>query len=320
MSRECQPAFLKMSSWKCSGLLRDWKGGNDTSRVRIEYDCLVPTQLTPGLEFKGIEGLFCAGQFNGTSGYEEAAAQGIVAGINAARKVKGEPEFTLGRADGYIGVLIDDLVFKGTEEPYRILNSRAEYRLLLRHDNSDMRLTEIGRKNGLVSDERYEAFLKKKICWKNGPKDGENQSWPGGRNCSKDPCCQGRSPLKKSISLAELFRRPELTAAELAEVFPEGEGIPREIFEEVLIEIKYTGYLEKQALQVERFKRMEGKKLPRDLDYSTIKGLRVEAQEKLNALRPDSVGQASRISGVSPADISVLLIYLESLRRKEQGK
>jgi tRNA uridine 5-carboxymethylaminomethyl modification enzyme len=306
-------------------MLRTIKGLEKVEMTRpgyaIEYDCLVPTQLTPGLEFKGIEGLFCAGQFNGTSGYEEAAAQGIVAGINAARKVKGEPEFTLGRADGYIGVLIDDLVFKGTEEPYRILTSRAEYRLLLRHDNADMRLTEIGRKIGLVSDERYEAFLKKKnLLEETAQKMEKIKVGPGDKTVQRILAAKEGSPLKKSISLAELFRRPELTAAELAEVFPEGEGIPREIFEEVLIEIKYTGYLEKQALQVERFKRMEGKKLPRDLDYSTIKGLRVEAQEKLNALRPDSVGQASRISGVSPADISVLLIYLESLRRKEQGK
>jgi tRNA uridine 5-carboxymethylaminomethyl modification enzyme len=283
----------------------------------IEYDCLVPTQLSLSLEVKGIDGLFSAGQVNGTSGYEEAAAQGVVAGINAARRVKGESPVIFGRADGYIGVLIDDLVIKGTEEPYRVLTSRAEYRLLLRHDNADMRLTEKGRQIGLVSDERYEGFLEKKNRLKEvadtlekvrvGPQDASVQGILADK---------GASSLKKSVSLAELFRRPELSAEDLAKVYPHREGMPLEVFEEALIEIKYAGYLDKQDLQVERFKRMEDKPLPSDLDYYEIQGLRAEAQQKLNDLRPSSVGQASRISGVSPADISVLLIYLEHSRRQ----
>ena len=282
----------------------------------IEYDCLVPTQLSLSLEVKGIEGLFSAGQVNGTSGYEEAAAQGIVAGINAARKVKGEPQVIFGRAEGYVGVLIDDLVIKGTDEPYRILTSRAEYRLLLRHDNADMRLTEKGREIGLVSDERYEVFLKKKHKLEEvREKLGNTKVSPKDAQIQELLTDKGSSILQKHLSLAELFRRPELSAQDLAKVCPEEEATPLEIFEEVLIEIKYAGYLEKQDLQVARFKRMEDKALPQGLDYYSIKGLRVEAQQKLNELRPASVGQASRISGVSPADISVLLIYLEHRRR-----
>jgi len=303
-------------------MLRTIKGMQKVEITRpgyaIEYDCLVPTQLSLSLEVKGIEGLFSAGQVNGTSGYEEAAAQGIVAGINAARWIKGEPPVIFGREEGYIGVLIDDLVIKGTEEPYRVLTSRAEYRLLLRHDNADMRLTEKGYKIGLVNDERYEAFLEKKRQLKEVGITLENvRVGPNDTAVQEILAEKGTSPLKKSVSLAELFRRPELSATDLARVFPGGDDVPFEVFEEALIEIKYAGYLQKQDLQVERFKRMEEKPLPADLDYSSIKGLRTEAQQKLNQLRPSSVGQASRISGVSPADISVLLVYLEHRRRQK---
>lgn len=287
----------------------------------IEYDCLVPTQLSLSLEVKGMDGLFSAGQVNGTSGYEEAAAQGIVAGINAARKVRGEPPVVFSRADGYIGVLIDDLVIKGTDEPYRVLTSRAEYRLLLRHDNADLRLTEKGRQVGLVSDERYEVFLKKKSRLEEVAAAMEKvRVGPHDAAVQKILADSGSSPLKKSVSLAELFKRPELSAQNLAEVFPEGEQVPIEVFEEALIAIKYAGYLEKQNIQVERFKRMEEKPLPQELDYFSIKGLRAEAQQKLTELKPASIGQASRISGVSPADISVLLIYLEQRRRLQDEK
>lgn len=302
-------------------MLRSIKGMEKAEITRpgyaIEYDCLVPTQLSLSLEVKEIQGLFSAGQVNGTSGYEEAAAQGIVAGINAALRIKGEPPVIFGRDEGYIGVLIDDLVIKGTQEPYRVLTSRAEYRLLLRHDNADMRLTEKGRKIGLVSDERYELYLEKKNRLeevsntlkkvKVGPGDGRVQGILANKNTS---------PLKKSLSLAELFRRPELSASDLVQVYPQGEDIPIEVFEEALIQIKYAGYLEKQDIQVERFKRMENKPLPEDLDYWAITGLRTEAKQKLEEIRPASVGQASRISGVSPADISVLLVYLEQMRRR----
>lgn len=285
----------------------------------IEYDCLVPTQLTLGLEVKGIEGLFSAGQVNGTSGYEEAAAQGIVAGINAARKVKGEEPVILGRQEGYIGVLIDDLVIKGTEEPYRVLTSRAEYRLLLRHDNADLRLTEKGREIGLVSDERIQVFSnKKKTLEEISGKLQELKVGPHSDSVQEILADKGASSLKKGMSLGELFKRPELTAADLVRLYPQGQDIPLEFFEEVLIEIKYAGYLEKQNLQVERFKRLENKPLPQGFDYSSVHGLRIEAQQKLTDLQPASVGQASRISGVSPADISVLLIYLEHQRRQKE--
>lgn len=285
----------------------------------IEYDCLVPTQLSLSLEVKQIEGLYSAGQVNGTSGYEEAAAQGIVAGINAARMVKGESQVLFGRAEGYIGVLIDDLVIKGTDEPYRVLTSRAEYRLLLRHDNADIRLTEKGREIGLVQDERYEGFLEKKRHLQEVLEKLEQiKVGPNNEAVQKILAEKGASALKKTVPLAELFRRPELSAEDLVKVIPEGDQIPLEIYEEVLIDIKYAGYLEKQDMQVERFKRMEDKALPPDFNYSAIRGLRAEAQQKLTQLRPASVGQASRISGVSPADINVLLIFLEQRRRTKE--
>lgn len=287
----------------------------------IEYDCLVPTQLTLSLELKGVEGLFSAGQVNGTSGYEEAAAQGIVAGINAARKVKGEDPVVFSRQEGYIGVLIDDLVIKGTEEPYRVLTSRAEYRLLLRHDNADMRLTEKGWKIGLVSEERFEVFSNKKKALEEIAQRLEDiKVEPQDDHVQGILAEKGSSSLKRRVSLGELFKRPELTAPDLAQLYPEGHNIPLELFEEVLIEIKYAGYLEKQKLQVERFKRMEDNILPQGFDYSSVHGLRTEAQQKLNALQPVSVGQASRISGVSPADISVLLIALEQGLRQKAAK
>lgn len=304
-------------------MLRTIKGMEKVEITRpgyaIEYDCLNPTQLSLSLQVKGIKGLFSSGQVNGTSGYEEAAAQGIVAGINAARYVKGEPPVVFGRDEGYIGVLIDDLVIKGTDEPYRILTSRAEYRLLLRHDNADMRLTEKGRKIGLVSDERYEVFLKKKRKMEEVEDTMEKTKIsPNDEAVQKILAGKGESPLKKTLSLAELFRRPELSAGDLAEVFPAGASVPLEIYEEILVNIKYAGYLEKQNLQIKRFKRMENKSIPEDVDYFSINGLRGEAQQKLSELRPASVGQASRISGVSPADISVLLIYLEQRRRVKE--
>ena len=304
-------------------MLRTIKGMERVEITRpgyaIEYDCLVPTQLSLSLEVKGIDGLFSAGQVNGTSGYEEAAAQGILAGINAARRVKGESPVVLGRAEGYIGVLVDDLVVKGTEEPYRVLTSRAEYRLLLRHDNADMRLTEKGRQVGLVSDERYEVFLEKKRMLREETQRLEKtRVSPNDAAVEKMLASKGSSSLKKNVSLAELFRRPELSAQDLMQLLPAGEKIPLEIYEEALIELKYAGYLEKQSLQVERFKRMEDKHLPADLDYGAINGLRAEARQKLAELRPISVGQASRISGVSPADISVLLVFLEHRRRAKE--
>lgn len=304
-------------------MLRTIKGLNRVEITRpgyaIEYDCLVPTQLSLGLEVKGIDGLFSAGQVNGTSGYEEAAAQGIVAGINAARKVKGDDEVVFGRSEGYIGVLIDDLVVKGTEEPYRILTSRAEYRLLLRHDNADMRLTEKGRKIGLVSDERYQVFLEKKRALKEVSEELQRVKVGPNESSVRDMlAAKGSSPLTKTVTLAELFRRPELSAEDLRSVLGGGDKVLPEVYEEALIELKYAGYLEKQDIQVERFKRMEEKVLPEDLDYDSINGLRVEARQKLSEIRPHSVGQASRISGVSPADISVLLVHLEQRRRARE--
>ena len=282
----------------------------------IEYDCIDPLDLKISLENRHIENLFCAGQFNGSSGYEEAAAQGLMAGINAACKIKEEKPFILDRSEAYIGVLIDDLVTKGTNEPYRIMTSRAEYRLLLRQDNADMRLTERGYEVGLVKKDRYDRFLKKKeVVEAETERLKKKILQPEAANPFLEE--KGSTPVKSAVSLLELLKRPEITyddTAVIDDVRPELSDHQKTMME---VQIKYRGYIIKQQQQIEKFKKLENKKLPQDLDYFSIEGLRIEARQKLDALRPVSVGQASRISGVSPADINVLLIWLEKLRRQK---
>ncbi|HCH7683026.1 TPA: tRNA uridine-5-carboxymethylaminomethyl(34) synthesis enzyme MnmG [Listeria monocytogenes] len=277
----------------------------------IEYDAVMPDQLWPSLETKLVEGLFTAGQINGTSGYEEAAGQGLMAGINAARKVFEKEPVILGRDQAYIGVLIDDLVTKGTEEPYRLLTSRAEYRLLLRHDNADLRLTEIGHEIGLISDERYERFLAKQSAIE-AEKEGLQKT-------RIKPTAEvqamlkeiGSGELKDGILAADLLRRPEITYDKIAQIVSRETFVTDEIAEQVEIQIKYEGYIQKSNLQVEKMKRMEDKKIPENIDYDAISGLATEALEKLKKIEPLSIAQASRISGVNPADISILLVYIE---------
>jgi len=282
----------------------------------IEYDCINPTQLKLSLEFKKVEGLFGAGQLNGSSGYEEAASQGIIAGINAALKSQGKPPLILKRSDGYIGVLVDDLVTKGTQEPYRMMTSRAEYRLILRQDNADLRLTELGHKIGLVSEERYEKYLKRKSDIEKEVERIKDIHITPKREVVDFLNSIGSSELKKTTSLYELIKRPELDYFKVQPLDVDRPELGEDIQEEVNIISKYEGYIEKQLEQVNQFKKFENKIIPEDIDYDKIKGLRIEATQKLKKIRPMSVGQASRISGVSPADVSVLLIYMEKKYRE----
>lgn len=299
-------------------MYRSVKGMENVKIVRngyaIEYDCINATQLKPSLEFMKIDGLFSAGQFNGSSGYEEAAAQGLIAGVNAVRKIRGQEPIVLKRSDAYIGVLIDDLVTKETHEPYRMMTSRAEYRLLLRQDNADIRLTEIGHEIGLIDDKRYEYLLWKKEAIQKEVERLET-TYIGGKKEVQELLEQyGSTPLKTALSLAELIRRPELSYEKIASIDAEREELPRDVVEQVNINIKYDGYIRRQMHQVEQFEKLEAKKIPENIVYEDIHNLRKEAIQKLNEIRPISIGQAKRISGVSPSDVSVLLVHLEQMR------
>lgn len=299
-------------------MLRSVPGLQNVQMMRtgyaIEYDAVVPTQLWPSLETKRLPGLFTAGQINGTSGYEEAAGQGIMAGINAARKVQGKEPVVLDRSQGYIGVLIDDLVTKGTNEPYRLLTSRAEYRLLLRHDNADLRLTPLGHEIGLISEERYARFLDKK---QKVEQEIERLKSTKIRPAEINPLLEsiGSAPIQDGSNLLTILRRPEVTYAHIASISPSELELDEEMREQVEIQIKYAGYIEKQLIHVEKLQKMEKKKLPESINYDDIQGLAMEARQKLSKIRPISIGQASRISGVTPADISILLVYLEHYNR-----
>ena len=282
----------------------------------IEYDCIDPLDLKISLENRHVENLFCAGQFNGSSGYEEAAAQGLMAGINAVRKIDDKEEFVLDRSEAYIGVLIDDLVTKGTNEPYRIMTSRAEYRLVLRQDNADLRLTEKGYEAGLVTEERYRRYLEKKeIVERETQRLRKKVLKPEEVNAFLES--RGSTPVKAPVSMCELLRKPEVKYDDLKLLDPERPALSSHQKTMMEVQIKYEGYIEKQLRRIEKFKKLENKKIPQDMDYDLIEGLRLEARQKLNDIRPLSIGQASRISGVSPADINVLMIYMEKERRRK---
>lgn len=285
----------------------------------IEYDCVDPLAMNPTLEFKDFEGLYGAGQFNGSSGYEEAAAQGLVAGINAARKILGKEQVVFTRANSYVGTLIDDLVTKGANEPYRMMTSRSEYRLVLRQDNADERLTPLGYEIGLISDERYKRFLQKQELKKQELNRLKSTVISPTEQVNRILVSRETSEITTGVRLIDLMKRPQLDYASLAEVDVTRPSLDLNIFEQVEIEIKYEGYIQKQLKQVEQMKKLEKKLLPGDFDYKGIKGLRLEAQEKLNKIKPLNIGQASRISGVSPADISVLLIWLSGQNRGQNG-
>ena len=285
----------------------------------IEYDCINPRQLYPTLEFKKIKGLFSGGQFNGSSGYEEAAAQGLIAGINAAMEVKGREQLILDRSEAYIGVLIDDLVTKENHEPYRMMTSRAEYRLLLRQDNADLRLRKKGWEVGLIDDETYHKLQEKERRIQEEIERVEHATVGGSAEVQSLLESLNSTLLKSGTTIAELIRRPELNYKVLAPIDKERPELPEDVCEQVEINIKYDGYIRRQMKQVEQFKKLEQKKLPEDIDYEDVGSLRIEARQKLEAYRPVSIGQASRISGVSPADISVLLVYLESRSGHKHG-
>jgi tRNA uridine 5-carboxymethylaminomethyl modification enzyme len=280
----------------------------------IEYDCINPNQLYASLEFKNIHGLFSGGQFNGSSGYEEAAAQGLIAGINAAMKIFGKEPLVLDRSEAYTGVLIDDLVTKETFEPYRMMTSRAEYRLLLRQDNADLRLSKKGYEIGLISQERYDWVCKKEQLIEEEIRRCESVKVGASKEVQALLESFGSIPLNTGTNIAELIRRPELDYEKLAPLDPERPALAHDVIEQVDIIIKYDGYMKRQVKQVEQFKKLEKKKLPQNFDYSEINGLRIEAVQKLNKYQPLNIGQASRISGVSPADTSVILVYLEQLK------
>ena len=326
MGKDCDEIYLQGFSSSLPAdvqykMLRSLKGFENARIMRyayaIEYDCADPTQLYPTLEFKNISGLYGAGQFNGSSGYEEAAAQGLVAGINAAAKLQGRAPVILPRYSSYIGTLIDDLVTKGTNEPYRIMTSRSEYRLLLRQDNTDLRLTEYGRQAGLISDERYKAFLEKKQL-EESEKKRLLTTTVSPRLANPFLLSHGEPEVKSGVKLAELLRRPGVTYELLGEIDADRPRLSEAVTETVETDIKYEGYISRQLSDAEKQKKIENRLLPDDIDYTEIKGLRIEAAQKLQKVRPASIGQAARISGVNPADISVLIIYL-SMKNREKS-